>query len=565
MFSRLAIIRIPAAFRLHAHSIQIATAISFIWLFLFFAFRYHDSTGSFSSLKSPSTGPPSTINTNPVTLHSFSPIEVGARYFLDYPLTPPYKEIFGELGQRAVVLRSWIEELQSHVNASADNRQVEGWDAITDLVERVAESLFPYLKPLSTNPRQYSPPLSAIRDRLGIPTNTDTTTTPVSRSVGIVIPTGDKTLRFACHLIASLTRIHKTQLPIQVVYAGPEDLSAEGKNAIQRAADGRDIELLDILTVFDDTTLKLANGGWAIKPFAALASRFEQVILLDADTVFLQDPEELLRQDRYQETGAMLFHDRLLWKGGFPERQDWWHEQIKHPSKETEKSLVWTERYSEEGDSGLVVVDKSRLDVLIGLLHIGWQNSYDVREEWTYKITYGDKETWWIGFEATESTYAFSPHYGGMVGWLRSTEEEKEKAKAKKRREEEELEEEELEEDKIEEGHREQAANKVPRGTGKRESKEEVSVCSFVIAHVDQTDKLLWYNGGLLKNKIVNQTAFEVPTHWMIDQRWIKGGSKKDMSCMVGNNVSTLSEHERDILSRSIAVAQDVDKQLGLL
>ncbi|KAK7397887.1 hypothetical protein QQX98_012738 [Neonectria punicea] len=555
-------LRIPAAFRLNAHSIQIATAISFIWLFLIFAFRYHDPTGSFPAVKAPASDPGKVNHPSSPSLKSFTPIEVGARHFLDYPLNPPYKEIFGELGERAVVLRAWIEELESQVEASPADSQ--GRKTVAELVQKVTESLFPYLKPLSTGP---SPPLSAIRDRLGL-TSDANNTSPVPQSAGIVIPTGDKTLRFACHLIASLTRVHKTKLPIQVVYAGPEDLSAEGKEALQKAGDGRQIELLDVLTVFDDSTLQLAHGGWAIKPFAALASRFEQVILLDADTVFLQDPEEILSQDRYIETGVMLFHDRLLWKGGFAERQDWWHEQIKHPSAETAKSLVWTERYSEEGDSGLVVVDKSRLDVLIGLLHIGWQNSHDVREEWTYKITYGDKETWWIGFEATESTYTFSPHYGGIVGWLGPTKEETERAEAEKKKQEEE----DLELQKIEADALEKAANNARRDAepedeekDEEEDKEEIRVCSFVIAHVDQTEKLLWYNGGLLKNKAVNQTAFEVPTHWMIDQHWVKGGSKKDMSCMVGTDASTLSEHERDILSRSIAAAQDVDERLGLI
>lgn len=215
----------------------------------------------------------------------------------------------------------------------------------------------------------------------------------------------------------------------------------------------------------------------------------------------------------------LLFHDRLLWKNGFPDRQDWWHDQIKHPSPETEKSLVWTERYSEEGDSGIVVVDKSRLDVLLGLIHIGWQNSDRVRNEVTYKITYGDKESWWIGFEATGSKYSFSPHYGGIVGWLKDGD----------------------------------------------KKKEEVSVCSFVIAHVDQDERLLWYNGGLLKNKAVNQTEFEVATHWMIDQTWHKGGSKKDMSCMAGKIVSELSSGEKGVLRMAIDVAKDVDERLGLI
>ncbi|KAI6760503.1 hypothetical protein HG530_009363 [Fusarium avenaceum] len=115
----------------------------------------------------------------------------------------------------------------------------------------------------------------------------------------------------------------------------------------------------------------------------------------------------------------------------------------------------------------------------------------------------------------------------------------------------------------MEAAKKEEKEKKDKRG-GKRRNKE-VRVCSFVIAHVDQDDKLLWYNGGLLKNKAVNQTEFEVPTHWMIDQKWHKGGSKKDMSCMAGTQASELESAEKDILARSIEVARDMDAKLGLI
>ena len=57
---------------------------------------------------------------------------------------------------------------------------------------------------------------------------------------------------------------------------------------------GPDIETVDILTVFDDAGLDLQHGGWAIKCFAALGSPFEQVMVLDADAIFLQAPEAIL-------------------------------------------------------------------------------------------------------------------------------------------------------------------------------------------------------------------------------------------------------------------------------
>jgi hypothetical protein len=52
-------------------------------------------------------------------------------------------------------------------------------------------------------------------------------------------------------------------------------------------------------------------GGWALRPFAMLASSFK-VILTDADTIFLRDPALLLREQGFLEKGALFYHDRIL-------------------------------------------------------------------------------------------------------------------------------------------------------------------------------------------------------------------------------------------------------------
>lgn len=74
---------------------------------------------------------------------------------------------------------------------------------------------------------------------------------------------------------------------------------------------GPDITAFDVTSIFNDLNLKLANGGWAIKSFAILGSTFEQAILLDADSIFLQKPEAFFdNHPGYRETGTLLFHDR---------------------------------------------------------------------------------------------------------------------------------------------------------------------------------------------------------------------------------------------------------------
>ncbi|KAH8901940.1 hypothetical protein BR93DRAFT_954223 [Coniochaeta sp. PMI_546] len=422
-----------------------------------------------------------------------------AQFFIDYPLNSrPYRNKFGELGRRTRILRDAIAYLES---SPPDSVSTE--DHL--LLEQVATSLFPFLKN-QPNKTTSATPLADLRSSFD------------PGSAGIIIPTGDRTIRYAAHLIAQLRSILNSTLPIQIIYAGDADLSPSNREhlaAIPRGP-GPALEFLDIYTVFDDRTLLFtssASGGWAVKAFAALGSRFEKVVVLDADAVFLQPPEVLLSHPAFGRTGALLFHDRLLWQHAFPDRHAWWREEIRRPSAQLNRSLVWSEDYAEECDSGVVVLDKGRAEVLFGLLHTCWQNSFEVRDDCTYRITYGDKETWWMGLEMAGADYEMARHYGGIVGW--------------------------------EERHAEDGSPKV---------------CSFVIAHVDEADRLLWYNGGLLKNKLTNDTEYEVPDRWMMDADWLKGGSKEAMSCMVHGTVNNLTEAERGVLARSIEQAREMDK-----
>jgi hypothetical protein len=357
----------------------------------------------------------------------------------------PYKSKFWELGQRSRQVAHWLAQAESLVEGSGSHRD------LLAATEMAATALFPFLKFPPRNTKSKSP-LADLRNSFE------------RGSRGIVIPVGggSQSVRFASHLIVSLRDVLGCELPIQIVYAGDEDLPSHDRGAISALRETGDIDFLDVLTVFDDSTLHLGEGGWAIKPFAALASNFEEVILLDADAVFLQRPEVLFDQNTYMQHGAYLFHDRLLWQHAYTERHEWLRDQIKGPSPAMLKSLVWTEDYAEECDSGVVVVNKSRPEVLVGLLHVAWQSTYEVGREVTYAIKYGDKESWWLGLELARLGYGFKAHYRSMLGWSDNT-------------------------------------------------TDETRVCSFVIAHVDASGRLVWYNGSLLKNKLAGPGGYEVP------------------------------------------------------
>lgn len=421
---------------------------------------------------------------------TFTPVQHTAQQYINTPITSPYKGRFGELGNRLREVRSWLE---------AAEHDPQGRNTNFDAAEAVISTHFPFLK----NGKH---PFQSLRASF-------------TKQRGIVIPAGSTGFRFAAHLVLSLRRSLGCTLPIQIMYAGDADLPPEKRRMLRDLVDDETLEFVDILQLVNDETLQLQKGGWAIKAFATLVSSFEEVIVLDADAVFLQDPTALFNQRAYREKGALLFHDRLLWKGVFKDRLDWWHDQIRVPGPELAKSKGWTEGYGEEGDSGAICVNKRRTDVLLGLLHVAWQNTKSVRDEVTYKITYGDKESFWFGLELAGSTYEFEKHYGAITGWIK---------------------------------------------TDITDGRERRKVCSFVIAHSDENDRLLWYNGGLLKNKMTEPNLYETPTHWMLDGVWEKGGSKPEMSCKVNGTTIALSEAEIAVLDKSIEWARHADQVLQL-
>jgi len=403
---------------------------------------------------------------------------------------------FGEMGRRTETLTKWMDEAEI-LRHSLNKKEIS---PLTTQLEDAVISMYPFLK----NPTDPNDPLPFSTLRKNV----------VPGSKGIVIAAGKAHFRYTLHLIGSIRNVLGSNLPVQVMYAGENDLPSNYRQTLRSMF--RDVETLDLLTIFNDTTIDFQHGTWAIKPFAILASTFEQVIALDGDAVFLQKPDVILESHSgYRSRGALLFHDRLLWQNVFKERAEWWRKEMgdRTPSDTLQKSKVWMEGYAEECDSGVVVVDKGRLPVLMALLHICWQNSAAVRTEWTYRLTYGDKESWWFGLELCGVPFVFEEHYAAVLG---QTE------------------------------YRDQ----------------QQSVCSFSIAHLDERSKLLWYNGSLLKNKAVNLTDFLVPDSWMVDGEWLKGNTKAQLSCMRKTDVRKLDEEARQIIGESIAVAKRIDREV---
>jgi hypothetical protein len=101
---------------------------------------------------------------------------------------------------------------------------------------------------------------------------------------GLVFCAGNGQFEFVVTSIQALRSRLKSTLPIQVFHMGDGDLSPTRQDYLRQMAS--DIEVFDVTNILDNDYMRL--GGWAIKPFAMLASSFEEVMFVDADAYFLQ-------------------------------------------------------------------------------------------------------------------------------------------------------------------------------------------------------------------------------------------------------------------------------------
>jgi hypothetical protein len=172
--------------------------------------------------------------------------------------------------------------------------------------------------------------------------------------------------------ISLLRRELGCTLPIEVWHLGPEEMGPP-----MRA-------LLDELGAHPVDALEVAKqhpverlGGWELKAYALLHSRFSEVLLLDADNVPVKDPAYLFDRPEFRDTGALFWPDIVRISRDNP---IW-----------ALSGLAWEDMPAFE--SGQLVVDKAKCWRALHLAH--WINQ---RSGNFYNFLYGDKDTFLIAW-----------------------------------------------------------------------------------------------------------------------------------------------------------------------
>ena len=219
------------------------------------------------------------------------------------------------------------------------------------------------------------------------------------QSKGIVICSGNRHVRWTFVALKCLEMIGN-DLPIEVMYFTSKDLSVENQEVMRKSFPN--VYLTDLsLSYANDSHLDLLHGR-QIQPFAVLACRFEQVVLMDSDVLFLEKPSILFGNVYFVRNGCLFFYDRCEVSN---ETKRW----IESFSTKQNQSVIPERRQ----ESGVIVIDKSR--VLKGILSTCKLNDHQGQRD-AYKYLYDDRDTWWLGFSIVEISSRFMSSLTGVIG-----------------------------------------------------------------------------------------------------------------------------------------------------
>ncbi|SFM05277.1 Mannosyltransferase putative [Methylorubrum salsuginis] len=202
---------------------------------------------------------------------------------------------------------------------------------------------------------------------------------------GIVICAGGASVFTNAYVLIHVLRtLLRCALPIEVWHLGDGEMSARMRWLLRNLS----AEPVDAQAVMADQGVPVSDG-WQLKSFALAHSSFARVLLLDADIVPERDPAELFEWPEFEATGAVLWPDICSL---------------------TDENQIWSacglaSRTTRAVESGQVLIDKSRhwdaLQIIVFL---------NAQREHTYRMVYGDKDLFLIGFLLTGQPYHVVPH-----------------------------------------------------------------------------------------------------------------------------------------------------------
>jgi ADP-heptose:LPS heptosyltransferase len=209
------------------------------------------------------------------------------------------------------------------------------------------------------------------------------------RGRGIIVPAGGpKLLPSAWVCIRSIRRTG-CRLPIELWHLNGQELDPAMRGLLE-TMEVRCVNAEDVRGHHPVRHL----GGWELKPYAILHSRFRHVLLLDADNMPVEDPSFLFDTGPYRRHGAVFWPDHHT----LPPQQPIWRLM----------GVPWRDEPAVE--SGQLLVDKVRCWKPLSLTM--WMNEHS---DFWYHHIYGDKDTYPMAWRRLRYDYAMP---GTPLRWL---------------------------------------------------------------------------------------------------------------------------------------------------
>lgn len=181
-----------------------------------------------------------------------------------------------------------------------------------------------------------------------------------------------------------LRKVLGCPLPIEVWHLGRSEMSSGMRQMLESLG----ANVVDARVVLSRFPARIADG-WQLKPYALIMSRFREVLMLDADNVPAVDPAFLFDAPEYSRGGAVFWPDVLDLAATNP---IW-----------SEVGVPALQRTSFE--TGQILIDKARHGAALKVvLHLNED------AERYYKLIYGDKDTFLVGWLVAGSDYLLVSH-----------------------------------------------------------------------------------------------------------------------------------------------------------
>jgi hypothetical protein len=121
---------------------------------------------------------------------------------------------------------------------------------------------------------------------------------------GLVMTTGLRAYFTGAYVILRVIReVHKSVLPIEIYYAGKEELEDHAARFLEaKFSHLRVINIYDVQDVPKDVPMT----GYQLKVYATMMSSFQEVMWLDSDNVPMVDPATVFNLKAYKTTGGMM-------------------------------------------------------------------------------------------------------------------------------------------------------------------------------------------------------------------------------------------------------------------